>query len=245
MSLRAIGRRIAGERLLGWLDFFRNPEMEWTWGGPFNGQMFRQRIFFELLHCHRPSALVETGTFHGATTSLLAATALPVFTTEVGRRHFAYSRARFLFQRNVHGYNLDSRVFLRELVARAALPAGNHFFYLDAHWSGDLPLREELTIIFEGWERPLVMIDDFEVPGAGYGFDTYGPTQTLDLAYIGPVVGAHDLQVFFPSVDSSVETAARRGCAVLCRPVDRQAIEDSVTTLRRVAPSAISTADAH
>jgi hypothetical protein len=39
------------------------------------------------------------------------------------------------------------------------------FFYLDAHWNEDLPLAEEIDLIFSRSPCAVVMIDDFEVPG--------------------------------------------------------------------------------
>jgi hypothetical protein len=64
------------------------------------------------------------------------------------------------------------------------------------------------------------MIDDFEVPDDhGFGYDDYGPGKALNAAYIGPLVEAHDLAVFYPSARSQEETGHRRGCAVLCKAV--------------------------
>lgn len=62
------------------------------------------------------------------------------------------------------------------------------FFYLDAHWYGDIPPRDERAGE-QKWSRFVAMIDDFEVPGdAGYGFDDHGPGRALTLEYIRPVV---------------------------------------------------------
>jgi hypothetical protein len=43
--------------------------------------------------------------------------------------------------------------------------ARNHslFVYLDAHWNDDLPLAEELEIVFGACPNAIVMIDDFNV----------------------------------------------------------------------------------
>ena len=69
------------------------------------------------------------------------------------------------------------------------------FFYLDAHWNDDLPLADEIDIIFSRCPWAVVMIDDFEVPSdPGYQFDDYGPGKALVLGYIRPAVLAHELR---------------------------------------------------
>ena len=205
-----------------------------SWGGPFNGQKFRQRVLFDILYYFPIKAIIETGTFRGTTTAFFAATSLPVYTTEFHPRYFSYSRLHFLFNRNaIHLYKGDSRPFLRRLGDDPSVPKGDVFFYLDAHWGADLPLREELEIIFSKWERPIVMIDDFCVPGSGYTFDDYGPQKALNLDYINPVVTAKRLSVFFPAVDASQETGSKRGSVVLCGETSGLTMDAKVKTLVR------------
>ena len=232
MTLWEILSPLLGQANLGRLEFCRRPAMQDSWGGPFNGQKYRQRIFFDLLY-HLPfTAIVETGTFRGTTTALFAATSLPVHTVEWHPRNFAYSQLRFLCNRNtVHLYKMDSRSFLENLSQNDSFPKEDVFFYLDAHWGHDLPLREELELIFSHWIRPVVMVDDFQVPHSDYGFDDQGDGRALNLAYIAPVVLAHSLSVFFPAVNSSEETGAKRGSVVLCDKETGVGIESAVSTL--------------
>jgi hypothetical protein len=92
------------------------------------------------------------------------------------------------------------------------------FAYLDAHWNADLPLAEELEIIFSRRPEAVVMVDDFEVPGdVGYSYDDYGPNKALDADYIAPVVARHYLERFYPSTPSEAETGMKRGCVVLSK----------------------------
>jgi hypothetical protein len=234
MAIKDVVKNLLGDRIVGWLDFLQHPSMQASWGGPFNGQKFRQRIFFDLLYCFPIKAIVETGTFRGTTTALFAATGLPVYTTEIHPRFFSYSRLHFLFNRDViHLYNQDSRSFLRALSEDRSVPNEDVFFYLDAHWGEDLPLREELEIIFSNWKRPVVMIDDFAVPNSDYGFDSYGPEKTLNLKYIEPIVSAHKLSIFFPAVNSSEETGTKRGIVVLCPETSGLEIDTKIKTLIR------------
>jgi hypothetical protein len=176
---------------------------------------------------------VETGTYRGTTTALLGATCLPVYTTEISPHFFGYAGMRFLFNRsNIHRYREDSRSFLRRLGADPDFPRDDVFFYLDAHWGEDLPLREELEIIFSTWARPVVMVDDFKVPGMNYIYDDYGPGKVLDVDYIAPVASKIKVEMFFPSVDSLHETGLKRGCVVLCAQESAAIIEQQVKTLR-------------
>lgn len=234
MAIKDVVKSLLGDRIMGWLDFLRHPSMEASWGGPFNGQKYRQRILFDLLYCFPIKAIVETGTFRGTTTALFAATALPVYTTEIHPRYFSYSKLHFLFNRNViHLYQKDSRSFLRALSEDRSVPKEDVFFYLDAHWGEELPLREELEIIFMNWKRPVVMIDDFAVPDSTYGFDNYGPEKALNLKYIDSIVSAHKLSVFFPAANPSEETGAKRGSVVLCPEMSGVEIDTKIKTLVR------------
>ena len=230
--IKELFKKCIGESNNGRLEFLRHPRMQNSWGGPLNGQRFRQRILFDLLFTFPIEAIIETGTYRGTTTALFAATSLPVYSAEVHPRYFSYAKMRFFFNRHkVHLYHSDSRSFLRKLSEDSQVPKGDVFFYLDAHWGEDLPLREELEIIFSKWERPIVLVDDFQVPDSSYGFDDYGQGNALNLGYIKPVVSAHNLSVFFPSVESSEETGERRGSVVLCKEMSGVDIDKKVKTL--------------
>ena len=239
MKIKDLVQSVVGDRNMGRLEFFLRPAKRDGFGGPFNGQKYRQRIFFDLLYYFPIKALVETGMYRGTTTALFGATSLPVYSAEIHPRYFAFSKLRFLFHAdNVHPINSDSRPFLRALGADAAVPKDDVFFYLDAHWEDDLPLREELEIIFKTWSRPIVMIDDFDVPGSGYGFDDYGPGKTLNLDYIAPIVAGSQLAVFFPAAGSSEETGAKRGTVLLCRESQSAELEAKLGTVVRHRVSA-------
>src|SRR5581483_11607057 len=104
--------------------------------------------------------------------------------------------------------------FLREYLPRFA-GDGPALFYLDAHWDKqDLPLLEELRLIFERSPRAVVLIDDFEVwDDPGYSFDDYGAGRRLTLDYLAPLA-AFAPRCFFP-LGAAGETGGRRGCVVL------------------------------
>ena len=208
---------VIGEGNLGRLEYFLKPNLKNTGGGPFNGQKYRQRIFQNIIDRFPIKAIIETGTFRGTTTAFFAETSLPVYTVESHPRFFAYAKMRFRQNsNNIHLYKGDSRIFLKQLVQKNSFPKTDILFYLDAHWERDLPLQQELEIIFSHWERSIILIDDFQVPNSDYGFDDYGPGKALTLNYLQPLT-KFNFSVFFPAVEASQETGARQGCVVLCQ----------------------------
>jgi len=210
-------RRAIGPERLGRFDYLFRPGLRDSWGGPFNGQERRRELVLALLKALPLEAIVETGTYRGTTTRFLAEQSqIRVYSVEHKPRYH-YFAVRHLAPFPKAKLSLgDSRKFLARLEADPEVPKKNVFFYLDAHWGGDLPLRAELEQVFTGWSDTLVMIDDFQVPGRDFGYDDYGPDRALNLAYLKPLAGL-GLQAFFPACTPAEETGARRGCVVLCR----------------------------
>ena len=185
---------------------------EW-WTGPFNRQEGRRKLFLAILDSFQPSVLVETGTFKGTTTQFMAQV-FPdrILTCEINLRWFIEAQARLSQHPNVELWRQDSRAFLRD-VAQTAGGDERVFFYLDAHWLDDLPLRGEIEFILDVWPNAIVMIDDFQVvDDAGYAFDDYGPGKALTLDLLR---GLDRFSIFFPALPSEQETGAKRGCVVL------------------------------
>jgi hypothetical protein len=213
-------RALVPDGLKGWIDYYRVPERRSEWGGPFNGQAGRRQIFEALLTAIRPQLILETGTCLGSTTELFAQTGLPVVTIENYPRNYGFAHARLRRLRNVQLRFGDSRVEIRRVLDqhRIALQTRPLFAYLDAHWEVDLPLAEEIDIIFSRSPYAVVMIDDFEVPNdPGFSYDDFGPGKALNAKYIAPLAKEHDLSILYPSVSSQQETGRRRGCVVLCK----------------------------
>src|SRR5262249_15637116 len=132
---------------------------------PFNGQDSRRDLFQSIIDSFTPIAIVETGTYLGTTTKFMAKTGLPIFSVESEPRKYAFARARLWRHRNVHLLHEDSRAALRKLFNGPLRGAGerNLLVYLDAHhWMEDLPLAEELEIIFSVFPNTIVMVDDFQ-----------------------------------------------------------------------------------
>jgi hypothetical protein len=155
------------------------PDRGVAWGGAFNGQPLRQALFLALIRQLEPAAIVETGTYLGPTTEFMAETGLPIFTIEAHPRRYGFARARLWRRRNVTLLQDDSWAALLTLFDGPLRGFGNRtlFFYLDAHWNDDLPLAEEIEIIFARCPAAVVMVDDFRVPrvdGPPWRRGTYG-----------------------------------------------------------------------
>jgi hypothetical protein len=243
-GMRSLAKRLVGEPMLGALDYWRFPERGRAWGGPFNGQTARQALFQALVTACRFQAIVETGTYLGTTTEAFADTALPVFTIEGQPRNFGFARARLKSRSNVTVTLGDSRTELTTLLdgRLSTLRDGPLFFYLDAHWDEDVPLRKEIDIISRRCTNAVIMIDDFEVAGdPGYIFDDYGHGNVLRADYIAGLVEAHALESFYPTTPSEQETGAKRGCIVLATG---RAVTAELSTVSRLRsdqrPSATS-----
>jgi hypothetical protein len=210
-------KRVLPPNWVGRIRFYLLPERRESWAGPFNGQTARVRIFNAILdECH-PIAVVETGTHRATTTYFLArSTSKPIYTVELDAENWGFASERLRACKNVFLEQGDSRSFLSKCVSQPNLQNGPVLFYLDAHWNDDLPLAEEIEIIFSALPEAVLMVDDFQVPGdTGYGYDDYGPGKALTPEYIAPSCQKFGLLQFFPSIPAHEETGAKRGCVVL------------------------------
>jgi hypothetical protein len=208
----ATAREIAGE-----MDYLASPALD-PFDGPFNGQENRRSLFDAIVAELGIEAIVETGTYRASTTVYMAkTTGLPVYSCEIAPRLFAYSRRRLQDLPNVVVACQHSTAFLKSALSHDSLRKRRVFFYLDAHWYENLPLAEEIRLALNADLDPVIMVDDFSVPGDPlYGFDDYGPGRALRATYLTPFAG-DELSYFFPCLPGDRETGKQRGCVVLCR----------------------------
>jgi hypothetical protein len=199
----------------GIIGYYRFPELKEPWGGAFNGQEHRRKIFSELSQRCRFDTIVETGTYRGSTTELFATMQnIAVYSIESDYWSYGYCLARFWKRSNVKVLLGDSGETLVALAKNRNFK--QPFCYLDAHWGEQIPLRNELNIILETWPQAVVMIDDFKVEDdPGYGFDDYGDGKQLSVDYIKDIIEFFRPRMFYPRTNSYDETGARRGCIVL------------------------------
>jgi len=193
-----------------------SPELQNCWGGPLNGQDGRRSIFRELIDTIGFTAILETGTYRGLTTSWFADHFNgPIHTCEIDKRYYYQAVANLRHRSNVHPVLDDSRSFLRRVLADLPLD-GRYFAYLDAHWQDDLPLAEEVGIIFQSSRECVIAIDDFKVPGDDYNYDDYGEGKVLSLELLKHFTD-DSIRYFFPTLPSSSETGAARGVCIIAK----------------------------
>lgn len=213
-SVRKLGK-IAQLAVKTARDHAMNGQAAIPWGGPLNGQRYRQYVFERLMQLGC-DAIVETGTYLGTSTAFFARHGLPVHTCELRDEYFAAALFQLSGFDNVTQYLMDSRAFVAELAADRSIDYKRPFFYLDAHWYDDLPLSDEIKIIRERWDEYFVMVDDFCVPEANYKFDRYANGLELTLAHLEKEgVDLSEIAILFPTATPTAETNARRGTLVL------------------------------
>ena len=215
--------------------YYRRENFVGAMGGAFNGQKARRRLVTQLLHSVDLGMICETGTYLGSSTAFFADHFHgKIVTIEVDPYYHRFATLRLRSAPHVYVVHSDSVGHLKRLAqdrTKTSLPS---LFYLDAHWYEYLPLRDELALIFGGWKKAVVLIDDFEVPDdPGYGFDDYGEGKRLCLNYLTPL-GLEQMHVFFPSASSAEETGSCRGCVVLTLDARMACVLSTLRVLRPV-----------
>lgn len=192
---------------------FRRKKFNNMWHGAFNGQKIRRQIFKDIIEYCGVKHIYETGSFRGNTTLYMHQNSnLKVDSVEAITVFYRYSKLRFLFNSDIAIHRGDSREILRKLITRDSNEP--LFFYLDAHWAEDLPLAEEIEIIFSRLSNAIILVDDFKVENDnGYTYDDYGPGKVLNLEYIEGSLG-NSAFIFFP-ISSENETDPKRGCVAI------------------------------
>jgi predicted O-methyltransferase YrrM len=215
-SIRAIERRLDNVEMV-METLIERPQYESLSQNAFNDQSFRKEIFQELIAAFSFKSIIETGTFVGDTTGYMAETSgVPVYSVEANKHFYLLAKHRLANTESINIELADSRDFIEKL-GKSNIAKELTFFYLDAHWDDDVPLRPEIELIAGYWKEFVVMIDDFQVPGDnGYGYDNYGRNAILSLDYIRDIIVKNRLTAFFPQMASNNETGAKRGCVILC-----------------------------
>jgi hypothetical protein len=178
------------------------------------GQARRVKKVIELVDVFSPDYIIETGTFIGSTTPLLATLFdAPVITIELNER--LAKRNKLLFSRLYPSLNIN------QIVGNSSIELTNIlntissdkkiFVYLDAHWFDYLPTTDELNTLVAWGGEFIALIDDFKNEfDSGYGFDEYRSGLHVGKDLIPMNSGLH---VFVPKINSKKEGLARRGTA--------------------------------
>lgn len=206
------------------------------WDKPMNCQSARLALARQIISACGIERIIETGTFIGTTTEFFAQFGISVITAESNAEYARHARARLINWKNVDLRVGDSVAILQDLVRETFDRTVPTLFYLDAHWSDHLPLREEAELAIGHFAGCVLMIDDFAVPDdPGYGFDDYGRGRRLNVEYLlNSKLPA--LSIYFPSTPSFQEDGLRRGCVVVTANPALSAILDDIALLRRWRP---------
>jgi hypothetical protein len=173
----------------------------------FHGDAYLLALVDALLD--RAEVFVETGSNVGSSLAYVARRrpGVACLSCEPDPEAFARAAGHTRDLPNVALFRLGSVEFLeRVLEAQPQLTARPTLFWLDAHGYGfEWPLREELEWITSRFDDPLILVDDFQVPGRPeFGWDEYDG-QTCSLEYVrDAVLMPYDL--FLPAYTERTST---------------------------------------
>lgn len=180
------------------------------------GDVIAKQEFERIIKEFGITDVIETGTYLGSTTKLLADHAPMVHTIESNSRHFTEAReyltAEVFEKRNVEMHLGNSAEVLGGVIDDILAKGRGQrvFMFLDAHWEEYNPLLDELKLIAEKKIRPIIAIHDFKIPDhPELGFDTY-----KDIVYEWDWIKDSILSIYgedFIRVYNSEATGAKRG----------------------------------
>lgn len=198
--------RIGGATYRNLRNLFQGP----GWGG-FHRDAIYRHLVLDLLGAFPFTSFVETGTYHGYSTELVASTYpnLPTYSSEGVQKTYETALRYLKKFPNIRLANASSDQWIEGLLKTGEL-GQMPLFYLDAHWQSYWPLRTELTHISQSGLKAVIVIDDFEVPGhPEFGFDIDGGAEQTagekcNLDYIRPSLGRQNqYKAFFPKYTSA------------------------------------------
>lgn len=147
---------------------------------PFNGDVFAQEEFANLIKDYKVKTVIETGTYKGITTKYLSSVSANVISIEIGPKRLQQAQTNNKGKNNIQFYLGNSPEILKQI-----LPIKEKcLFFLDAHWNNYNPLLDELKVIAEHKMKPIIAIHDFKVPdNKELGYDSY-KGQDYEFAWI-------------------------------------------------------------
>lgn len=156
--------------------------------GPFNDDAATKEDVFRLIKEYDIKNFIETGTFLGLTTELVATQVEKVITFEIDKNTYEKASNRLSRIPNVQRFLGPSQTLLPQFLASNQLE-GRIMFYLDAHWGDPNPLRLELEIISKSLpDNCIIAIDDCFVPGRNYGCDPFEGNTNISYDVLRPLI---------------------------------------------------------
>ena len=154
--------------------------------GAFEDKYLRTELY-HLIEKNDIDTIVETGTYKGWSTNLLAQTGKKVITIEINPDYHEAAKDFNYDHENIEFYLGSSEEILEKLIPIKS--DKKILFFLDAHWEEYWPVLDELALIQRKGVKPVIIIHDFYVPDekgrAKFGFDQY-KGQKLDFPYVKP-----------------------------------------------------------
>ena len=153
---------------------------------PWNGDHFLAAEVLRLKGAHGLTCALETGTCLGSTAMWLAENFTWVATFELHETYFNIACERIEDHPDgvdihiEHIASVDGLRHYHRSMASAELP----LYWLDAHWTDNCPLLDELTVIAERGPHCCILIHDFQVPGTDFGFDSMPDGRPFNLELI-------------------------------------------------------------
>jgi len=142
---------------------------------PFHNDLLLQKALILTIREIKPTSLVETGTYLGASTSFMAKNFpnILVYTCEINDKNYRKSIKNLRKYKNVKIIKGNSPEFLQKMINKKLL-GERPLFFLDAHWEKYWPLEEEIKIITTNCKSAVILIDDFKISDSPqFGFDKY------------------------------------------------------------------------
>ncbi len=165
-----------------------------------HGDPYLQRSFKLAGDSIKASTVIETGTFLGNSTSLMAEQfpKTRVYSSEVFEKHYKISSMRLKKYPNVKVIKKSSVDFLRDFAENKTFGKAPLFF-LDAHWWNYWPLGDEMKIITNKCKSAVIFIDDFKVPNnPQFKYDSYKDVE-CSVEYILPYMNKkNSYKLLFP-----------------------------------------------
>lgn len=139
----------------------------------FEGDSIMFEKFKKIVKDYKIHSIIELGTYLGGTTRKLGEMNKPIYSCEINPEYYKKAREYNKYLHNVTIVNQNSIDFLKTYLP-TLIQRTNKLFFIDSHWNDYLPLLDELKIIAEFKEKPVIAIHDFLVPNKPeLGFDQY------------------------------------------------------------------------
>jgi predicted O-methyltransferase YrrM len=172
-----------------------------TYEYAFNQDDTVKREILRLRNNSKISLVVETGTAYGHSAYWFADHFPQVLTIENDPKFHAISSEALSGKTNttsLYGSSKDVLADILPLIKEKLSKDECVLFYLDAHAACQTPLRAELALIQKYIpNKSLIIIDDFQVPGKDFSFDTYESKYPNNVDYIQDSIDLNNYIVYY------------------------------------------------